>query len=140
MIVDQVLTSEVNLSTADARESVLINSTNYQMTPEPTRVMMNGHVCIVVDLQARRRNSSLFNGKAWVDAENFNFVHLEDAPSEAPNVLVGGITFIRDYGTVDGLNVAIHAESHARSPLLGNTVLKIDSVGYRIERQPSASR
>lgn len=132
-IIDQVLNSELELSSPQARASVLINSENYEMTPESALVELHGRECIVVDLRARRSSTSLFNGRAWVDARNFDFVHLEGAPSEAPNALVGDITFTRDYATVDGLNMPVHAESHARSPLLGDTVLTIDSTDYQIQ-------
>ncbi len=132
-IIDQVLNSELELSSPQARASVLIDSDNYEMSPEPALTEMNGRECIVVDLRARRSSTSLFNGKAWIDARNFDFVHLEGSPSEAPNVLVGDITFTRDYATIDGLNMPVHAESHARSPLLGDTVLTIDSTNYQIQ-------
>jgi hypothetical protein len=132
MIIDQVLSAELEDSAPDYRAGFLIDSDNYEMTPEPTRVQMKGRECIVVDLQAKRSSPSLFNGKAWVDARNFDFVHLEGAPSQAPNVLVGDITFMLDYGTVDGFNMPVHSESHATSPLLGATVLTIDSTGYQI--------
>lgn len=134
MIVDQVLNGEVTLSAPQARENVLINSSNYEMTPEAGRVQVSGHECIVVDLQSRQSGTGLFNGKVWVDDSNFDFVHLEGAPSEAPNVLVGNITFAWDYATVDGLNMQVHAESHATSPLLGNVTLVEDSTGYQIRR------
>lgn len=132
MIIDQVLSAELEDSAPDYRTGFLIDSDNYEMTPESTRVQMKGRECIVVDLQAKRSSPSLFNGKAWVDASNFNFVHLEGAPSQAPNVLVGDITFILDYATVGGFNMPVHSESHASSPLLGATVLTIDSIGYQI--------
>ena len=132
MIIDQVLSAELEDSAPNYRAGFLIDSDNYEMTPEAARVQMKGRECIVVDLQAKRSSPSLFNGKAWVDARNFDFVHLEGAPSQAPNVLVGDITFMLDYGTVDGFNMPVHSESHASSPLLGATVLTIDSTGYQI--------
>lgn len=134
MIVDQVLNGEASLATPQARKGVLINSSNYEMTPEAGRVQVSGHECIVVDLQSRQTGTGLFNGKVWVDDTNFSFVHLEGAPSEAPNVLVGNITFAWDYATVDGLNMQVHAESHATSPLLGNVTLIEDSTNYQIQR------
>jgi len=132
MIVDQVLNGEASLAAPQARESVLINSSNYEMTPESGRVQVSGHECVVVDLQSRQTGTGLFNGKVWVDDTTFGFVHLEGAPSEAPNVMVGNITFAWDYATVDGLNMQVHAESHASSPLLGNVTLVEDSTNYQI--------
>jgi hypothetical protein len=131
MTAGQAMTTEANLSTPENREGVLMNSANYDMTPESGRVQVNGHECVVVDLQPRRSGPGLINGKVWVDDKNFNFVHLEGSPTEPPD-FVSNVRFATNFGTVDGVNMQVHTEGHADVPLVGDVTLTEDSTGYSI--------
>jgi hypothetical protein len=133
-IIDRIVTNEQAMSSREARENALINSANYEIIPGHEKVEKNGHTCLIVDLRARRHTSDLINGKGWVDLQDFNLVHLEGMPADDPNVIVGPVNFLRDYANVDGLSMAVHAEAHAQSPLMGQTILTINSVGYQIRR------
>ncbi len=137
-VIDKVLAGEKEMSQADTRDGVLVDSANYEITPEPVQAQMNGRQCVIVDLKPRRKSSHLFNGKAWVDAEDFMVVHLEGSPSQSVSFLAGETTVSRDYSRVEGFPMAFHAEAHSHSFLLGDTVLKIDYSGYQIQHAAPA--
>ncbi len=137
-VIEKVLAGEKEMSQADTRDSVLVDSTNYEMHLEPNPVSMAGRQCLVVNLKPRRKSPHLFNGKAWVDAQDFMVVHLEGTPSQSVSFLAGETTVSRDYIRVDGFPMAIHAEARSHSFLLGDTVLKIDYNGYQIQHAAPA--
>lgn len=138
-VIAKVLAGEKEMSSAANRPGVLVTSTNYDMRPQPGVVDLNGHKCIVVDLTPKRKSPHLFIGKEWVDAADFTVIRLAGTPSESPFFFAGDTTVSRDYGKVDGLPMATHAEARSHSFLLGDTVMKIDYIGYKIDRSTTAS-
>ncbi len=124
------------MSTSPGRDSVLVNSSNYEFTPQPATVQLDSRTCYIVNLKARRKNQHLFNGKAWVDASDFSVVRLEGIPAQSPSFFAGESTVARYYQRIEGLPMAVHAEAHSHSFLLGDTTLKIDSTNYQIQLEP----
>ncbi|HEX4321524.1 MAG TPA: hypothetical protein VHZ52_11510 [Acidobacteriaceae bacterium] len=139
-VIDKILAGEKDLNLANHREGAWITSKNYELHPEPGRVQQNGVQCIVVDLKPLRKSPHLFNGKIWVDASDYTVVRLEGIPSQSPNVLAGQATVSREYIKIDGFSMATHAQAHSHTFLFGDTLLKIDYSGYKIETDHSASQ
>ena len=138
-IIAKVLAGEKEMSAAANRPGVLVTSANYDMHPQSGTVDLNGHKCIVVDLVPKRKSQHLFNGKAWVDADDFTVIRLAGVPSESPSFFAGETIVTRDYEKVDGFAMATHAEARSHSFLLGDTVMKIDYTGYKIDRAPATT-
>jgi hypothetical protein len=134
LVLDKVLASEREMAKADVRESVWLTSANYEMHPEPGRVVRNGRQCLIVDLKPLRRSPNLFNGKAWVDAADFTVLRVEGSPAQNVSIFTGQTTIMRDYARIDGFSMATHAEARSHSFLLGDTVMTIDYTGYQIHR------
>ena len=135
-VIEKVIAGEKEMSTGNIRDTVLVTSANYEMTPDTAKVQFNGKDCYVVALKARRKNPHVFNGKAWVDAADFSVVRLEGSPTQSPSFFAGDSTMARDYAKFDGIPMAIRAEAHSHSFLLGDTVLKIESTEYQIQHVP----
>jgi hypothetical protein len=137
LLLDKVLASEHDMNLPANRSGYFLNSSNYQMQVNPTPVLRNGRLCYLVTLTARRKSQYLFNGRACFDATDGTLVHLEGSPTQAPSFLAGVITIDRDYTSMDGFSMAIHAEAHSHSLLVGDTVLKIDYSGYQLQPVPA---
>jgi hypothetical protein len=136
-VIDKLLAGEKDLNLPANREASWITSSNYEMQPHPGTVQQNGRDCILVDIKPRRKSPHLFDGKIWVDASDFTIVRLEGAPSQSPSIFAGQSAVARDYALVNGFAMATHAEAHAHSALLGDTVLIIEYTGYQIELSPT---
>jgi len=136
VIIDKVLASEKEMAKAANRESVSVTSANYEMSPVPGKVSLNGRDCILVTLKARRKVPHLMNGKAWFDASDFTLVHLEGAPAQSVSIFAGDMQGTRDYDRIEGFSMAQHAEMHTHNFLFGSTVLRIDYSNYQIQLQP----
>jgi hypothetical protein len=132
-VIRKVLAGEKEMSNPSVRNSVLVTSANYELTPEPGTVEHDGRICRIVDLKARRKSTHLFDGKAWVDASDFTVVRLEGKPTESPSFLAGISSVVREYSKIDGFPMAVHAEAHSHSFLLGDMELKVDSTSYQLQ-------
>lgn len=132
-VIAKIIDSEREMSSAPIRDTVLLNSANYEFTPEPGIVDLYGHSCRIVQLRARHKGAHVFNGRAWFDSADFTVVHLEGAPSQSPSFFAGETTVTRDYQKFEGIPMAVRAEAHSHNFLFGNTVLKIESTNYQIQ-------
>jgi hypothetical protein len=138
-VVDRVLANEKEMAKAANRESVAITSANYELHPEPGKVLYNGRECVIVHLKAKRKISYLFNGKGWFDLTDFTLVHIEGSPAASPSFFAGATSGVRDYTKVEGFSMAQHAEMHSHSFLFGNTLMKIDYTNYQIQLDHKAN-
>jgi hypothetical protein len=139
IVIDHILTNEKEMAKASNRESVALTSANYEMHPEPGKVLFNGHECIIVDLKAKRKISYLFNGKGWYDATDFTLLHIEGSPAASPSFFAGSTSGRRDYTMIDGFSMAQHAEMRSHSFLFGNTLMKIDYTDYQVQLEPKSA-
>jgi hypothetical protein len=138
MVIDKVLAGEKEMAKAANRDSVSVTSANYEMRLHPEHAAINGRDCIVMDIKARRKASSLLNGKGWFDAGDFTLVQLEGSPAASLSMFAGDATGKREYARVDGFSMAQHSELKTHNFLLGDTLVKIDYTDYKIQVAPGA--
>ncbi len=75
----------------------------------------------------------LFNGKLWVDAQDFAIVQLKGTASKSAFFLASAAEVTRQYDEIRELPMATHAEAVSGSALLGQTVVKIDYSNYQLD-------
>jgi hypothetical protein len=132
-----LLDNEKHMSLPGNVETALINSANYEMKLDANaREQLNGRKCLVLDINPRRTSQFLFNGKLWVDAEDYSIVQLKGTASKSAFFLASAADVTRQYDEVGGLPMATHARAVSASSLLGRTVVKIDYANYQLELIP----
>lgn len=138
---DEVLASlldhEKRLSQPENIETALIDSANYDMRLDPVRrASLSGRDCLLLDISPRRNSEYLFNGKLWVDANDFSIVQLQGTAAKSAFFLAKAAHVSRQYDRIDGLPMATHAEAVSGSAMLGQTTIKIDYLNYQIDLAP----
>ncbi|HEY2472059.1 MAG TPA: hypothetical protein VGI45_30010 [Terracidiphilus sp.] len=133
-VLGTLLDHEKKMSQPGNLETALVNSSNYEMKLDANpRENFQGRDCLVLDITPRRSSEYLFKGKLWVDAHDFAIVQLKGTASKTAFFLARAAEVSRQYAEIEGLPMATHAEAVSGSALLGQTVVKIDYMGYRIE-------
>ena len=138
LVIDKVLTTEKEMAKAVNHGKVAVTSANYEMHLHPEHEAINGRDCIVMDMKARRKESSLLNGKGWFDAGDFTLVRLAGSPAQSVSMFAGDMAGERNYGRIGGFSMAEHSEMKTHNFMLGNTVMKIDYSDYKIELDPKS--
>lgn len=137
-VLNTLLDNEKRMSQPGNVETALINSTNYEMNLDAAgREDLNGRNCLVLDITPRRSSEYLFNGKLWVDAHDYSIVQLKGIASKSAFFLAKAAAVSRQYESITGLPMAIHAEAVSGSALLGQTTVKIDYTNYQIDLDTS---
>jgi hypothetical protein len=129
-----LLDNEKHMSLPGNVEPALINSHNYEMKLDANaREQLNGRDCLILDINPRRTSQYLFNGKLWVDAQDFAIVQLKGTASKSAFFLASAADVVRQYDKINGLPMATHAQATSGSSLLGQTVIKIDYTNYQLD-------
>jgi outer membrane lipoprotein-sorting protein len=129
-----LLDNEKKMSQPGNVATALLNSANYEMKLDgKPELSLNGHDCLVLDITPRRNSEYLFKGKLWVDAHDFGIVQLQGVASKSAFFLARAADVSRQYAEIDGLPMATHAQAVSGSALLGQTVVKIDYMNYKID-------
>ena len=133
-VLGTLLENEKKMSRPGNVETALINSSNYEMKLDGSpRMELNGRECLVLDITPRRSSEYLFKGKLWVDAHDFGIVQLKGTASKSATILARAAEVSRQYAEIDGMPMATHAEAVSGSALLGQTVVKVDYLNYKID-------
>jgi len=133
-----ILDQEKHMSQPGVRETVLVNSTNYAMNlKSDTPVLLDGRDCLVLQLNPRRNDPSLFRGTLWVDARDYSIVQLEGIAAKSHSFLLSPSQVSRQYSNVNGYPMATHAKATSSIAMMGQVTIKIDYTGYQIELQPA---
>ena len=133
-VLGTLLDNEKRMSQPGNVETALINSSNYEMKLDANaRERLNGRDCLVLDITPRRNSQYLFNGKLWVDAQDFAIVQLKGTASKSAFFLASAAEVTRQYDEMSELPMATHAEAVSGSALLGQTMVKIDYSNYQID-------
>lgn len=132
-IVDKVIASEADASSAPEKARHEITAANYRVRLLGTETTA-GRSCYVIELAPKKKNRFLIIGKAWVDAGSFGVVRVEGQFAASLSILVGAPRITEEFVEVQGFWLPGHVKSVASSLLLGPTELDIHFSNYQLDR------
>lgn len=130
-IFDGLISAEADASKKYLVSGSPIGNANYKFQLLG-HVAYDGRRCYLLQLEPRRRSENLINGKAWVDAADFEIIHLEGRTGASVSFWLGRPTITEDYEKIAQFWVAKRRHSVSDSFLLGRSELNIDYSDYHI--------
>jgi hypothetical protein len=130
-IFDRLITAEVDAAKKRLTSGPAINPVNYQFHLLGQGVY-NGRKSYLLQLQPHHKTEQLINGKAWVDAADFEIVHEEGRPSASVSFWIGRPMITEDYEKIGKFWVARRRYSVSDSFLLGRSELAVEYRDYQI--------
>ena len=58
--------------------------------------------CFVAEARPKRQDKYLFEGKLWVDVDDYSVVRIEGHPAKKLSFWIEGADFVRQYQKIDG--------------------------------------
>jgi hypothetical protein len=130
-VFDRLMAAEVEASKQNLGSGSPMNPTNYKFRLMGQTVY-NGRNCYLLEVQPRRKNEQLINGKTWVDANDFDIIHEEGRPSSSPSFWIGRPMITSDYEKIGKFWVTMRRYSVSDSFLLGRSELTIEYSDYHM--------
>jgi hypothetical protein len=129
-VVRKMLESEMETSRPQIRPTT-------SLTPENYRFQMLGNDSLdarstyVIQVVPKREDKYLFEGRIWVDAEDFAVVRVEGKPAKNPSFWTRSIHFVQQYHKSGTFWFPLSTESVTEARIFGKTEVTISYFDYQ---------
>jgi outer membrane lipoprotein-sorting protein len=139
LVLKRLVESESETSSGAAHRDSSIKPANYEFSLLGEQYVGPYH-CLVVDATPRRKDKYLFEGKIWIDAEDYGIVRIAGRPAKSPSFWITRADFVRSYQRIGEFWLPARDETVVHVRLNGTKVLTIDHRDYMINGATDATR
>lgn len=123
--------AERDASREGLREATQITPRNYTFRLLGTEDL-DGRKSFILEVSPKTKNVYLFQGKVWVDAEDYQVARIEGSPAQKPSFWIRRTSFVHRYGKFGPFWLAVSNHSETEAWLFGRTEVRIEYRDYRI--------
>jgi hypothetical protein len=138
LALNPLIASEIKAAAGKDRHDSAITPENYNLQFLGEEQVGPYH-CFVARAIPRRQDKYLFDGKVWIDAQDYAVVRIEGHPAAKLSFWIKRADFVRQYQKIDGLWLPQRDETVVDVRWYGKKVLTIDHQDYVVERSHEAS-
>ena len=138
LVLKRLIESESETSSGRAHRDSSIKPANYGFTLLGEQAVGPYH-CLVVDALPRRQDKYLFEGKVWIDAEDYAIVRIAGHPAKLLSFWITRADFVRQYQKIGEFWLPAKDETLVHVRLNGKKFLTIDHRDYVINRATNVS-
>lgn len=131
LVFDRLLQSEAEASSGREHRDSAITTANYFFVPSGEEDIGQYH-CFVLQVAPKRKDKYLFEGKIWVDAQDFAIVKITGHPAKKVSFWVDRAEFVRQYEKIDGFWVPRRDETSVDVKMYGHKIFTVDHQQYAI--------
>jgi hypothetical protein len=131
LVFDQLLQSEGETSSGREHHDSAITTANYTFKLVAEEDLGSYH-CFVLETTPKRKDKYLFEGKIWVDAEDFAVAKIAGHPAKKPSFWINRANFVRQYQRIEGFWLPYRDETFVEVKIYGKRVFTVDHQQYVI--------
>lgn len=136
-VLRKMLESESETSRPQLRATTRLNFANYEFAIVGTEIV-SGRRTYVLETRPKRKDKYLFQGRIWVDAEDYALVRAEGSPAKNPSFWTKSTHFVQLYQKSGPLWFPLSTQSITEARFFGATDVHIDYFDYAPQSQPSS--
>jgi hypothetical protein len=111
----------------------LITPENYALDVVGTDRIGNSD-CSVVHAVPKRKEIDLFEGKIWIDSQDFAIVKITGHLAKSPSFWIKQVDFVRDYQKIGGFWLLSREEAVSVIRIFGKETLTVDYQNYTVNK------
>jgi hypothetical protein len=134
LVFDRLMDSETESSTGKEHKDSALTPANYDFRFAGVEDVGPYH-CLVLEVTPKRKDKYLFEGKIWIDSQDFAVARIEGRPAKKPSFWINHADFVREYQKVDGFWLPLRDETQVDVKLYGKRVFTIDHGHYVVQGQ-----
>src|SRR5258708_268299 len=131
LVFDRLIQSEGETSAGREHHSSAITADNYTFMLAGEEQVGPYH-CFVLEAIPKRKDKYLFEGKIWIDANDFAVVKIAGHPAKKPSFWINRADFVRQYQRIDGFWLPYRDETSVDVKMYGRRVFTVDHQQYVI--------
>ncbi len=128
-VLHKMLESESETSRPEMRAKTKLNPENYDFEVIGTEQVAD-RTAYVLEIKPKRKEKYLFQGRIWVDAEDYALVRAQGAPAKNPSFWTKRTHFVQVYQKSGPLWFPFSTQSVTEAHIFGTTDVSIDYFDY----------
>ncbi len=133
MALSPLITSEIEAAAGKEHHDSAISAANYSLDLLGEQ-QVGPHRCFVAHALPKRKDKYLFEGKLWIDVDDYAVVRIEGHPAKKLSFWIERADFVRQYQKIDGFWLPEKDQTFVQVRLYGKKVLTIDHQNYVVNR------
>ncbi len=130
-VFDRLMKSESEAASGKEHHDSALTPGNYLFTLVGEEDLDSCH-CFVLEVTPKRKDKYLFEGKIWIDAQDFAVVRTAGHPAKNPSFWIHRVEFVRQYQKIDGFWLPLRDETIVDVRIHGRKIFTIDHGEYSI--------
>jgi hypothetical protein len=135
-VVSKMLESEAEASHPDVRSKIRLSSENYEFHMLRS-ALLDDRMDYLLEVTPRRREQRLFEGRVWIDAQDYAVARIEGEPARNLSFWIRSVHFTHTYQKSGPIWFPAATESTTVVRIFGATTLTIDYFDYKPHLLPS---
>jgi len=126
-----LIASEIEAAAGKQHHDSAISSANYSLNLLGEQ-QVGFYRCFVAQAVPKRKDKYLFEGKVWIDTNDYAIVRIEGRPAKKLSFWIEQADFVRQYQKIDDFWLPERDETLVQVRLYGKKILKIDHRNYAL--------
>ena len=131
LALNPLIASEIDAASGKQHHDSAITPANYTLELLGEQ-LVGPYRCFVVRATPKRPQKYLFEGKVWIDSEDFAVVRIAGHPAKKVSFWIERANFVRQYQKIDGFWLPQKDETFVEVRMYGEKILTIDHQDYTI--------
>ncbi len=129
-VLRKMLESEAQTSSPQIRQTTSLTRDNYDFQMLGSE-FLEARPAYIIQVIPKRKDKYLFEGRVWIDAEDFAVVRAEGKPAKNPSFWTHSVHFVQQYQKSGTFWFPFSTESVTDARIFGKTDVTITYVDYR---------
>jgi hypothetical protein len=129
MALKSLISSEIETAAGKQHHDSAISPANYSLDLLGEQQVGPYH-CFVAQAVPKRKDKYLFEGKLWIDVDDYAVVRIEGHPAKKLSFWIERADFVRQYQKIDGFWLPERDQTLVQVRLYGKKLLTIDHQDY----------
>jgi hypothetical protein len=129
LALNPLIASEIDAASGKQHHDSAITPANYTLDLLGEQ-QLGPYRCIIARAKPKRPDKYLFEGKVWIDSEDFAVVRITGHPAKKLSFWIERVEFVREYQKIDGFWLPLKDETHVQVRMYGQKVLTIHHQNY----------
>ena len=129
MALNPLINSEIEAAAGKEHHDSAISTDNYSLHLLGEQ-QLGPYRCFVAEAVPKRKDKYLFEGKVWIDVNDYSVVRIEGHPAKKLSFWIQRADFIRQYQNIDGFWLPEKDQTLVQVRMYGKKILKIEHQNY----------
>jgi hypothetical protein len=138
MALNPLINSEIEAASGKEHRDSAISTDNYSLNLLGEQ-QLGPYRCFVAEAVPKRNDKYLFEGKVWIDVNDYSVVRIEGHPAKKLSFWIQHADFVRQYQRIDGFWLPEKDQTLVQVRLYGKKILQIEHWNYVVNEGQSTN-